>query len=207
MTKSILSILFIGAAVMLFIMYVQPTYDTVRKDKAKVARLDATLSKTREIQVLKKDLLDRFNNLFSETNLDRLKKMLPDHVDNVRLVLDMDGIASRYGIRIQNVSIKKQGTGTDAGSTSGDTSNTVLNGGVSENLPYRSLTLQFEVISTYDEFILLLHDLESSLRIVDLVSLSVKPRSGSGTENKDKTTNDSKPIYTFGVSLRTYWLP
>jgi len=205
MTKSILSILFIGAAVMLFIMYVQPTYDTVRKDKAKVARLDATLTKTREIQDLKKNILNRFNNLFSETNLNRLKKMLPDHVDNVRLVLDMDGIASRYGIRIQNVSIKEQSSNNTANGNK-NSSNTVLNGGVSENLPYKSLTLQFEVISSYDEFILLLHDLESSLRIVDLVSLSVKPHLNNGTENKDQASN-SKPIYTFGVSLRTYWLP
>jgi len=195
MTKTILSIIFIGASIMLFVLYVRPTYDQVQNNRADVARFDEALAKTKEIQDLKSSLLTRYN-LFAGDNLDRLQKMLPDHVDNVRLVLDMDGIASRYGIRIQNVGVQE--TNKD----SSDASGTILNGGTSQNKPYQSLTLQFEVISTYDEFVLLMRDLESSLRIVDLVSLSVKPRS-----EKIESLSTTQPIYTFGVSLRTYWLP
>ena len=191
MTKAILSVLFIGGAVLTFVLYVSPTYDDVQNNRAAVERFDEALAKTREIQQLKNDLLSRYN-LFAGSNLDRLQKMLPDHVDNVRLVLDMDSIASQYGIRIQNVSVQQQ---LDARAGS---SGTVLNGGDTQNRPYQSLILQFEVVATYDEFVLLLRDLESSLRIVDLVSLSVRPRAST-------TTTD--PIYTFGVSLRTYWLP
>jgi len=196
MTKSILAILFIGASIMTFVLYVRPTYDTVQQNRAAVARFDEALAKTREIQELKSSLLSRYN-LFAGANLDRLQKMLPDHVDNVRLVLDMDGIASRYGLRLQNVSVQNSSTSGD------DASGTVLNGGVLQSRPYQSLTLQFEVVSTYDEFVLLLRDLESSLRIVDLVSLSIRPRSvvrASGT-------GGGESVYAFGVSLRTYWLP
>lgn len=193
MTKTILSILFIGAAILLFVLYVRPTYDTVNANRAQVATFDEALAKTREIQELKSSLLSRYN-LFAGANLDRLQKMLPDHVDNVRLVLDMDGIASKYNIRIQNVTVQEAGSGTD------ENSGTVLNGGANQNKPYRSLPLQFEVISTYDDFVLLMRDLESSLRIVDLVALSVRPRS-------ERSTGTAEPIYTFGVTLRTYWLP
>lgn len=199
MTKTILSILFIGASIMVFVLYVRPTYDTVQENRAAVARFDEALAKTREIQQLKSDLLSRYN-LFAGANLDRLKKMLPDHVDNVRLVLDMDGIASKYGIRIQNVAVQEPGRGTEDGQ-----SGTVLNGGNTQNRPYQSLTLQFEVVSTYDEFVLLLRDLESSLRIVDLVNLSIRPRSADRINIGASTITE--PIYTFGVSLRTYWLP
>lgn len=194
MTKSILSILFIGAAVMIFVMYVSPTYEEVNTNRTQVARFDEALAKTREIQELKSSLLSRYN-LFAGSNLDRLQKMLPDHVDNVRLVLDMDGIASKYNIRIQNVAVQESGNGRD------ENGGTVLNGGTTQSRPYQSLSLQFEVLSTYDDFVLLMRDLESSLRIVDLVSLSVRPRAdlaGGGI---------SEPIYTFGVTLRTYWLP
>jgi len=196
MTKSILSIIFIGASIMLFVLYVRPTYDLVQNNKAQVARFDEALAKTREIQELKSNLLSRYN-LFAGQNLDRLQKMLPDHVDNVRLVLDMDGIASRYGIRIQNVAVQESSRDRD------DASSTILNGGAIQDQPYQSLTLEFEVVSTYDEFVLLIRDLESSLRIVDLVTLSVRPR----TNERVSTTLSNEPIYTFGVSLRTYWLP
>lgn len=195
MTKAILSILFIGASIMVFVLYVRPTYDDVQQNRSKVARFDEALAKTREIQELKSSLLSRYN-LFAGANLDRLQKMLPDHVDNVRLVLDMDGIASKYGIRIQNVSVQEQGKGAE------DASGTILNGGATQNRPYQSLTLQFEVIATYDEFVLLMRDLESSLRIVDLVSLTLRPRAISA-----ESDTDVEPLYTFGVSLRTYWLP
>jgi len=194
MTKAILSILFIGAAIMLFVLYVRPTYDAINTSRTQVSTYDEALAKTREIQELKSSLLSRYN-LFASTNLERLQKMLPDHVDNVRLVLDMDGIASKYNIRIQNVTVQESSILAD------ENEGTVLNGGATQNKPYRSLPLQFEVLATYDEFVLLMRDLESSLRIVDLVSLSVRPRgdvsSASGAE----------PIYTFGVTLRTYWLP
>ena len=196
MTKTILSILFIGASIMIFTLYVRPTYDTVQDNRTKVARFDEALSKTREIQDLKSSLLSRYN-LFAGENLDRLQKMLPDHVDNVRLVLDMDGIASKYGIRIQNVAVEEPGKGKD------EAAGTILNGGSAQSRPYQSLTLQFEVVSTYDDFVLLLRDLESSLRIVDLVSLTLRPRTGSGVS----VNGVEKPLYTFGVSLRTYWLP
>lgn len=204
MTKSILSILFIGASIMVFVLYVRPTYDQIQTNRTQVVRFDEALSKTREIQELKSSLLSRYN-LFAGNNLDRLQKMLPDHVDNVRLVLDMDGIASKYGIRIQNVAVQEAGRGRGEDENSG----TVLNGGTTQNKPFQSLTLHFEVVSTYDEFVLLLRDLESSLRVVDLVSLSVRPRPGErvAVGGNDDNLVLAAPLYTFGVSLRTYWLP
>ena len=194
MTKAILSILFIGASVLVFVLYVQPTYDDIQRNRATVAQFDSALERTREIQTLKESLLNRYN-VFVGENLDRLQKMLPDHVDNVRLVLDLDGIASRYGLRLQNVTVQQQSPAENNGAV-------ILNSGNIQNNPYQSLTLQFRVVATYDDFLRLLGDLESSLRIVDLVSLSVQPFSASGAITEEET----EPLYTFGVALRTYWL-
>ncbi len=194
MTKAILAILFLGASVMTFVLYIRPTYDDVKENRAAVAQFDGALDRTREIQELKESLLTRYN-VFVGENLDRLQKMLPDHVDNVRLVLDLDGMASRYGLRLQNVTVQQRASDSD-----NERNGTVLNGGANQNKPYQSLTLQFQVVATYNDFIRLLRDLESSLRIVDLVSLSVRPYAGS------QQAEGSEPLYTFGVALRTYWL-
>lgn len=190
MTKAILSIIFLGVAVLSFMFYVRPTYDLAQKYKADIARYDSALEKTKEIQALKRDLLTRYN-LFAGDNIERLLKMVPDHVDNVRLVLDLDGIASQYGIRVQNVQAE-----TVERKKEGNT--TTLVGGETQK-PFQSLTLQFEVVATYEDFLALLRDLESSLRIVELEALSVKQY---GTA----ITGDGEPLYTFGVSLRTFWL-
>lgn len=186
MTKSILAILFIGVSIGLFILYIQPTYQATQDNRTKVASFDEALSKTRQIQELKAGLLARRND-FSSENLDRLHKMLPDHVDNVRLVLDLDGIAANYGIRLKDVGIQKA-------TVDGASETTVLNGGAAQSHPYQSLTLTFSVVATYEEFMLLLRDLEASLRIVDFTNLTITPASSPDT-------------YSFGVALRTYWLP
>ncbi len=200
MTKPILSILFILAAIFSFVLYVRPTYETVREQKETAAQYDAALEKTREIQELKRSLLSRYN-LFSGANLDRLQKMLPDHVDNVRLVLDMDGIASRYGMRIQDVTVEHAAQDTSANQ------NVLSGGSLGSESQYNALRLEFQVVATYENFLLLLQDLESSLRIVDLVSLSVK-RGGTVGGISAFSSGDSTAAqqYTFNVALRTYWL-
>ena len=55
---------------------------------------------------LKQSLLSRFN-AFKTEDLDRLRKLLPDHVDNVRLILDLDNLAARHGMALQNVVISE----------------------------------------------------------------------------------------------------
>lgn len=189
MTKAILSFIFLGIAVASFVLYVRPTYDAAQGYKADIARYDSALEKTKEIQILKRDLLTRYN-LFAGDNIDRLLKMVPDHVDNVRLVLDLDGIAAQYGLRVQNVeaeTIKKE---------EGDSA-TLVGGQVEK--PYESLTLQFEVVSSYQDFLALLRDLESSLRVVEIESISLKSY-GNATEGS------GEPLFVFSVVMRTFWL-
>ncbi len=195
MIKTILSIIFIGASIGLFVLYDRPTYDNIHANTAKVANFDAALRKTKEIQQLKADIINR-RNVFTQANVDKLKKMLPDHVDNVRLILDLDGIAAKYGLRLSNVGIQKDVQKSVSNSTSG----TVLTPSSENAKPYRSLTLKFTVKATYEEFLALLQDLESSLRIVDITNLTIKPNS----INDNTTVSDT---YTFGIAVRTYWLP
>jgi len=183
--KFIVGTICIGVAIGIFVLYIKPTYDATTENRDKVANFEAALAKTREIQELKQELLARRNE-FSDQNIERLQKMIPDHVDNVRLVLDLDGIAERYGIRIQNVGIQSSNhEGDDSGG---------LDGTALQNKPYQSLTLTFEVQATYDEFMSFLRDLESSLRIVDITKLSITKVHGA------------PDLYNFRTALRTYWL-
>jgi len=104
MTKLIISILAFVVAAALFIGYTRPTYDEIGNLKADVDEFNQALEKSKELQELKQGLLSRYNT-FSQTDLSKLEKLLPNHVDNVRLILDLDNLASRYGMAVQNVLI------------------------------------------------------------------------------------------------------
>lgn len=193
MAKTIISILcFIGAGAIFFV-YTQPTYDTVQAQNAEIAKYDEALQKATELQQLKQSLLSKYNT-FNQTDIDRLQKLLPDHVDNVRLILDIDSLAAKHAMAVQNVVVSSnqaaQGAQTAIGSVS------------SSKQKYDSLTIKFTTQGTYDTFRAFLADLQQSLRIVDLTSLTITRTADNATAIGGGTT----PIYSFDISLKTYWL-
>ncbi|MBI5470044.1 type 4a pilus biogenesis protein PilO [Candidatus Kaiserbacteria bacterium] len=186
MTKTIFSVVALVLAGSIFFFYTKPTYDSVQGTQEEIASYNAALDKATELQQLKQQLLARYN-AFSPENIDRLQKLLPDHVDNVALILDFDSVAARYGLSLENVDVSTP--------ASGAANQGVVGGGGTR---YDSLTMKFSTAGTYNNFKDFLHGIEASLRVVDLVSLSL-------TE-QNAVTPTGEPVYRYDVILRTYWL-
>lgn len=189
MTRTLFSLLFLAAAGGLFFFYTKPAYDGVQEVQAEIDQYDQALNKATELQKLKQSLLSRFN-AFNPADVDRLHKLLPDHVDNVRLVLDLDTLASQHGFALQNVVINAPNT------------TAVQNGGEQVSIgpsrqTYDSLTLRFATSGTYPKFVEFVNALENSLRLVDVVAL---------TMDADATGFGGEPVYRYDITLRTYWL-
>ena len=104
MMRTILSLAGLGLAAGIFIFYTQPTYLDVQGLRTQIDQYNEALDKAAQLQSLKQSLLSRYN-AFNPDDIDRLHKLLPDHVDNVRLVLDLDNLAGRYAMALQNVVI------------------------------------------------------------------------------------------------------
>lgn len=187
MIRTLFALLGVGGAVALFILYTKPAYDSVQALQVENESYDLALEKAAELQRLKQSLLSRFN-AFNPADIERLHKLLPDHIDNVRLILDLDSLAGAHGLAIQNMQVSRPGE-ADAGGRS------VI--GPSRSA-HESVTLSFSTAATYEGFQTFLLDLEDSLRIVDLEALSIDGVSG--------TQVGGEPVYNFSITLRTYWL-
>lgn len=181
---SILALIIAGA---IFFWYTKPTYDGIQGLKDQSAQYDAALAKAAELQQLKQQLLQRYNS-FSPTDLDRIQKLLPDHVDNVALILDLDNLAAKYQMPIENVDVS---TPASVVSTSGSPTKVTIG---ATGQKYDSVTIHFSTHGTYTNFLSLLKDLEQSLRVVDLTQLTLAP---SPTDAQS---------FTYDLTLRTYWL-
>ena len=194
MTKGILCIIGLLVAGGVFFFYTKPTYDGIHGLQAQIQQYNQALTKAAELQQLKQTLLSRYN-AFNPTDLDRLHKFLPDHVDNVRLLLDLDNMASRHGMALANVNISAPGTANP---------NTTAIGTITAgSKKYDSLTFTFGTEGTYQTFIEFMNDLESSLRVVELMSLTLDSANGTLTQ---VPAAGSDPVYRFKLTLRTYWL-
>lgn len=201
MLRTILSALGIMIAGGLFFIYSQPTYDNTHVLKSQIKEYDQALDKASELQKLKQSLLSRYN-AFNPDDLDRLHKLLPDHVDNVRLILDLDHLAGNYGIALQNVIIS---------SPLSESNNKAGIGPIgAAKQRYDSLTLRFSTRSTHANFVKFMEALESSLRIVDIVSVSIAQEGPSANRSQSaqgaRPLSASEPFYRYDITVRTYWL-
>lgn len=186
--RSILAMSFLLIAGALFFMYTKPSYDGIRESQSQIAQYDQALDKAAQLQQIKQSLLAHYN-AFNRDDILRLETLLPDHVDNIGLILDLNNLAARHGMALENVDVSDAGV-----AVSGADSATI---GATPKA-YDSLTLHFTTHSTYSTFEQFLKDLEASLRILDLVSLTITKDSGGTVSNS--------PVYQYQITFRTYWL-
>ncbi len=181
MMKTLTPIILVLASIGLFFLVIDPQYNKINEKRTELAQYTEALGKSKRLRDIR-DALDTKYKSISDNDLTRISKALPDSVDNVRLILDIDSIANRHGMKIQNIKLND----TSAPTTSQTPSL------VGDERKYGTINLGFSVSSSYDNFVNFLNDLEHSLRIVDVTDLAIKPT---------KTG-----FYTFDVGLNTYWL-
>lgn len=191
MNRNILPLVLIIVAVGIFFTFTVGQYDKVREVLAQNEQFSRTLEDSKELLKKRDQVINAYNSI-SESDRERLKKLLPDHIDNIRLIIDINGITSRRGVSIKNVRTGGAGATRGAAPAQNSAAPSLQQQAPASLSKTDSMTLSFNVSTTYENFINILHDLEMSLRILDITKISFTPTD----------TN----IYDFSVELKTYWL-
>jgi Tfp pilus assembly protein PilO len=185
MTRFIFPILLIVAAIGLFATYTNPGYQATKSLAAQASSYDDALNKAQELRARRDELLSKYNT-FSTEDRQRLLRGLPDNVDNIRLIIDINNIAARHALALKNVSL---GDVSDS-----RTSRNALSVGVSGDA-VGSVSVSFTLAARYEDFLAFLQDLEHSLRLVEVESISFTA-----------PTSENGGVSDYSVSIRTYWL-
>ncbi len=177
-------------AVALFAAVTYPAYtDEDKGVKALQSRHEEnqqTLDLAAELTEKREDLRKRYSKIKDEERA-LLAKLLPSTVDNVRLVNEIYAMADRHNVRIGNVAVGEEAAG-DAERGNRAAASDIASRGRS----YGVLPVSFGAKATYGDFEAFLRDLELSLRLVDVRSVSLKT---GATGDLDWT-----------LKLDTYWL-
>lgn len=174
------NLILILLSVGLFYTFTSPQYEDVRALQASAGEYRNVIENVSRIAETRDALLVDYQSIPTD-ELVRLEKILPDNVDTVRLALDLDTIAARYAISIKDVQVD---TKVDP--------NAALLVLPEHAEPYEKVTVSFSFISNYENFMKMLSDLERSLRIMDVKSVTFKV-SDTG-------------LYEHRMSVETYWL-
>ena len=178
--KNLTAIILILISAGLLYTVVLPQYHKSGDLRSRSAEFQNILTNVSSLNDKKQDLLVKYQAMPKE-EVDRVNKVLPDNIDTVRLAMDFDSIASKYGISIKNIQTsdnKNANTGIiiQPGSTK----------------PYDSVTVSFSFVATYDNFRKFLGDIEKSLRVIDVKTVDF--------DSTESGLSDYK------ISVETYWL-
>jgi Tfp pilus assembly protein PilO len=139
------------------------------------------LDNAKQLSVKWSDLLDTYNS-FDTASLQKLDRMLPGNIDNMKLIIEIDALSNALGLSMKDISVeeeKDEGLGSQA-------------------KPFGAVKLSLSLSGPYGEFVPFLERLEKNLRIIDVTSVSF---TGSA-----EATEDISDVYDYEVELTTYWL-
>lgn len=176
--SNIVSIVLILASLGAFFGYIDPTYAEIKELSASKTAYTRALNNSKQLQAERDKFLQKYNAV-PASDREKLLKLLPDNIDNVRLIIDIDEMARTYDMPIGDFA-------ADASSEAPG----VIGAGQAD---YGTLTLSFSVTASYDTFLAFMRDLERSLRIIDITSIAF-------------SANDTSQVYDYSVTIKTYWL-
>ena len=196
--KSLFPIIFILIAGTLFFVLVRPLYSDTSKLRTDINVYNTALDNSKDLQTTRDALLTNYQNITTEDK-NRLLEFLPNSVNNIGLILQIERIAKIHNMTISDITfnVEKPGATTKGSSVSIKTNDP------NANKPFGIFPFEFSTDGTYEDFVGFLTDIERNLRLVDVKSVTFAvPTQVASKNNPDFNAN----IYSYSLKVETYWL-
>ncbi|MHB0865372.1 MAG: GspMb/PilO family protein [Minisyncoccota bacterium] len=171
-------------AIAIFFIYINPTWTgSIAAAKNAIAIDDQALVAAQQFTD-QENKLAAARDAIDPKNLAALTTFLPDSVDNVGLILDLNALAARSGLSVANVDV--------AGNNSARQSSNSASLPAGSSDPVGSIDLSLSATGSFAAFQAFLDGVERSKRLLDVRDISV--------------TGSDTGIYTYEMMIRLYWL-
>lgn len=196
MTSRVIATLGLLVALGIIFGYVLPTWNgSIADTSTAIANDNAALAAASEYDARQNQLASQ-RNAIDPSSLSRLAAFLPDSVDNVRIILDLDSLAARSGLSLSSIDVAQNSTPSAAAGTPTTASPAAPSGApgimVSRTGTIGSVDLSLSAVGTYAAMQTFLKGIEESQRLLDVRELDIK---GSDTG-----------VYAYDMKVRLYWL-
>ncbi len=175
-------IIILGASVATIVLFVNPRYAHIKELRAQVRSYDTALQNAEELKREREELQAKYNGIRVE-DIHAVETVLPDNVDNIRLIIQMNSIALKTGMS----SLRDVNYSTEAKTNVEKSKESEL---------YGEFETSFSTTGSYKNFLNFIASLEQNLRLVDITKVAFEV-----VEDPTKVDNNK---YT--VTLKTYWL-
>ena len=194
MNKNLIALILIIIAIGLYFTFTRSYYAELQVLEAVNASYLTAINNSRDLIKARDQVLAKYNSITDQDKA-RLDTFLPNNINNVRLVIDINSIAARHGIALQGLASNINSVMTTGNTDKGGSTITARSAAASTpsaDLTYTPMVISFSFSASYDNANSFIQDLESSLRLFDVTHLGF-------------SVNDTG-IYTYNIQLTTYWL-
>ncbi len=201
--KSIISIVLIAASIAFFVFFTKPKWVELKANRIEVEKLNIAQENAKKLK-LRIDSLLAIKNGITETDTAKIKKMIPDNVENVKLIIDFDNMLQALVVDKGTGDLYKSTNPVELGKISIENPKisqgiTSIEGGFDAS-QLGVADFSFAVSLTYADFLDFLKRIETSTRIFDVESITFSSPAVTPGKNPDEI------VYNFNIALKTYWL-
>lgn len=198
MNRNLLALILIIIAAVLSGTFTWDRYAGIKEARSKNLEYENAIDDFDKLIAKRDEIQKSYNKIPAIDIDDRLDKLIPDSIDNVRLIIDVGHIISRHGVYPKSITATSPDIAGPQTNTQNTSPNTPVNPVLAKMAPaaakLNNVTLAFSISTTYENMVDIMKDIESSLRILDITDITF-------------SSNDTKDgIYDFSFTLVTYWL-
>jgi dsDNA-binding SOS-regulon protein len=195
MFKLLFNLLLIGACAGIFFLPeygISAKYTDIKAVKAEIEEYKKANDSAKKLAEKRDELNEKYNS-FTDAQRQRLVTFLPDNIDPIRFILEMEGVGKKMAMPIRGASYSavKNVANPDQTIAVGD-------------VKYGVYNFSFATEGNYDSLTKLLDQFNNSLRLIDITDISVSAGSPAGLAAGDGARPSD--FYTYNVKLTTYWL-
>ncbi|MBU1178794.1 hypothetical protein KKB69_00420 [Patescibacteria group bacterium] len=176
MMRNIISLLFIGAAIAMFLTWTNPYLKEIEELRGQRLAFNEILDTSRQLVELRDNLLSKFN-LITADELSKFSKIIPEKSESINFVFQLSNVAEAKGVIIKNINFY-EAVSADSSSSSVDSD-------------YKKLNIDAFFLGSYEGFKALVEEIENSLRLVDI--------------NKIIFSADKENLYEFTIKATAYF--
>ncbi|MFA5996934.1 MAG: hypothetical protein WC791_00420 [Candidatus Paceibacterota bacterium] len=228
MTKPIFSFIVLLLSIGFALFYVVPAYDYNKARQGDIRFLTKILSTSGEIKTLIEQTKENLNSIDPEV-LSRFEVFLPTTIDPIRLANNLQALSRNDRIVLSDIKVEGAAQGKQTMSplvglngavkglvdsvslgakidqVAGIEANTTTAGvNAVSGKKYVATKASFGFTTTFETFQLFLNDLERSLGLFNVTSLSFAP--GADATDEKKSKNPATQNYQFTMTIETYSL-
>lgn len=171
-----------------------PLYEDLQRARSENQEFDRVLGEVSDLLSTQESLISRYQNI-PDSDREAIDTVMADENDNVRLIYDIEQLASQKGLFVIKVSSELLQDSNNQNNQQNFDNVEEQHGGfdTGRSREKNTMTIEMTLDGEYDSFVSFISDLEKSLRIIDVKSVEFTPSS-------DRTA------YSYEIVLHSYIL-